>query len=233
MTDLALSSLLPGCEAIWQETLALQDFDPAVLRHEQARNLRPAYGLTLVADYPLSQDVLAGINRLRQVCRETLGDKVQLYPDAHLHLTVYSLMRSRIEPLPKEKLAVLWPDWLHRLREVGAAAAPLSVPLRGLSITRKGAVMVCGARSESLSLLREQVARLPGVAASRDVPLHITIGQVRGTCGSAEAFDEAMSALRRHAAASVGVLRSTRLYLLYYRSRLLDQVIRSAVISLG
>ena len=94
MTDLALSSLLPGCEAIWQETLALQDFDPAVLRHEQARNLRPAYGLTLVADYPLSQDVLAGINRLRQVCRETLGDKVQLYPDAHLHLTVYSLMRS-------------------------------------------------------------------------------------------------------------------------------------------
>ena len=233
MTDFAVSSLLPSCEAVWQKTLALQNFDPALLRHEQARNARPAYGLTLVADYPLSNDVLEGINRLRQICRDTLGDRVQLYPDTHLHLTVYSLMRSRTEPLPKEKLAALWPDWLHRLKEAAGAVASLSVPLRGLSTTWKGAVMVCGARSESLRLLREQVARLPGVAASRDVPPHITIGQVRGACGSAEAFDEAMAALRCHAAASVGVLRSTRLRLLYYRSRLLDEVIRSATIPLG
>lgn len=233
MADSVVFSPLPGCEAVWQKTLALSDFEPSVLEHEQARNAQPAYGLTLVADYPLPDSLLAGIERLRQVCRQALGDGVELYPDDHLHLTVYSLLRSRKVPLPEEELAAVWSRWLPRLGEIAAGRPSLAVPLRGLSVTWNGAVMICGAITDSLRQLQQQVSRLPGVAASRDVPPHITIGQVKRPCGTAEAFAEAMAALYSHAADSVGRLRSTRLHVLYYRSRLLNQVIRSAVISPG
>ena len=224
---------LPGCRAIWQRTLSLADFDPAALAHEQTRNARPAYGLTLVADYPLPDDVLAGIERLRRACRRALADRVTLYPDDHLHLTVYSLLRSRTEPLPAEELAALWATWLPRLKEIAGQSPPLAVPLRGLAITWNGAVLVCGETTNSLRQLQERVSRLPGVAAPRDVPPHVTIGQVKRPCETAGAFGAAMAALRRHAADPVGTLRSARLRVLYYRSRLLNRVIRSAAIPLG
>jgi len=224
---------LPGCETVWQETLAMADFDPAVLAGKLARNARPAYGLTLVADYPLPDDVLGRIERLRQVCRGTLGDGVVLYPDDHLHLTVYSLLRSRTELLPEDVLATAWSGWLPRLEAVAGQLSPLTVPLKGLSITANGAVLVCGAATDGLRWLQAQVSQLPGVAAPRDIPPHITIGQVRRPCGTPEAFDRAMATLYRHAADAVGTLRSDRLRVLYYRSRLLDQVLQQASILLG
>jgi 2'-5' RNA ligase len=230
--DAVVNSPLPGCEALWQETLVMADFDPDVLAYERARNSRPAYGLTLVANYPLPDDILAGIDRLRQVCRRALGDGVRLYPDEHLHLTVYSLLRSRPLPLSDEELTVLWLRWLSRLKEVAGKSSPLQVPLRGLSVARNGAVLVCGMATDGLQRLQEQVGQMPGVAAHRHMPPHITIGQVRRPCGTVEAFGQAMAALRRQATTPVGTLRVGGLRLLYYRSRLLDEVVQSAVIAL-
>jgi len=230
--DAVVNSSLPGCEALWQETLAMQDFDPDVLAYERARNSRPAYGLTLVADYPLAGDVLAGVDRLRQVCRRVLGDRVRLYPDEHLHLTVYSLLRSRLLPLSDEELMALWLRWLSRLKEVAGKSSPLEIPLRGLSVARNGAVLVCGMATDNLRRLQEQVGQIPGVAARRDIPPHITIGQMRRPCGTGEVFGQAMTTLRRHVTTPVGTLHVSGLRLLYYRSRLLDQVIRWAQISL-
>jgi len=224
---------LPGCEAVWQETLAMADFDPAVLAGKLARNACPAYGLTLVADYPLPDDVLGGIERLRQVCRGALGDGVVLYPDDHLHLTVYSLLRSRTDLLPEDVLATVWSRWLPRLEAVVGQLPSLAVPLKGLSITVTGAVLVCGTATDGLRWLQEQVSQLPGVAAPRDIPPHITIGQVRRPCGTPDAFDRAMATLYHHVADAVGTVRSDRLRVLYYRSRLLDQVIQQASIPLG
>jgi hypothetical protein len=231
--DAAVSLSLPGCETIWQETLAMADFDPAVLEGKLARNACLAYGLTLVADYPLPDDVLGGIERLRRVCRQALGDGVVLYPDEHLHLTVYSLLRSRTDLLPEDVLATVWSRWLPRLEAMAGQLLSLAVPLRGLSITGNGAVLVCGAATDGLRWLREQVSQLPGVAAPRDIPPHITIGQVRRPCGTVDAFGQAMATLYHHAADPVGTLRSDRLHVLYYRSRLLDQVVQQAVIPLG
>lgn len=230
MVNAVASPSLPGCKTIWQKTLAMADFDPLVLEGKQARNARPAYGLTLVVDYPLPDDVLHGIGRLRPVCRGVLGDGVVLYPDDHLHLTVYSLLRSRTEPLPEAELAALWPRWLSRLEAMAGQLPSLAVLLRGLAVTGDGAVLVCGAATDGLRWLQEQVSQLPGVAAPRDIPPHVTIGQVRRPCG---AFGQAMAALHRHAADPVGTLRATRLCMLYYRSRLLDQVMQQAVIPLG
>ena len=226
-------SPLPACEAIWQRTCRLTDFDPVVLEQARARSAQPAYGLTLVADYPLSGDLLTGIERLRCVCRQVLDEGVELYLDDHLHLTVYSLMRSRTEPLPEEELAAVWSCWLPQLEEIARRLSSLEVPLGGLSVTWNGAVLACGAVTDSLRRLQRQVSRLPGVAAPRDVPPHITIGQVIHPFGAARAFRRAMAVLHRHAADSVGTLRSPQLRVLYYRSRLLDQVLRSAVIPLG
>jgi 2'-5' RNA ligase len=233
MTGAVASSPLPGCEAVWQKTMTLTDFDPAALEHERTRNARPAYGLTLVADYPLPDDLLANIERLRQPCRLMLGDGVELYPDDHLHLTVYSLMRSRTNPLSREELAAVWSSWLPRLKDIASELTSLVVPLQGLAVTWNGAVMICGAATDSLRRLQRPVSRLPDVAASRDVPPHVTIGQVKRPCGTTEAFGKAMTALRRHAADSIGSLHSARLHVLYYRSRLLDQVIQSEAIDLG
>jgi 2'-5' RNA ligase len=231
--DAAVSLSLPGCETIWQETLAMADFDPAVLEGKLARNACLAYGLTLVADYPLPDDVLGGIERLRRVCRQALGDGVVLYPDEHLHLTVYSLLRSRTDLLPEDLLVTVWSRWLPRLQAVVGQLPSLAVPLKGLSITVNGAVLVCGAATDGLRWLQKQVSQLPGVAAPRDIPPHITIGQVRRPCGTPDAFDQAMAPLYHHVADPVGTLRSDRLRVLYYRSRLLDQVIQQAVIPLG
>jgi hypothetical protein len=203
----------------------MANFDPAVLEGKLVRNACPAYGLTLVADYPLPDDVLGGIERLRQVCWQALGDGVVLYSDDHLHLTVYSLLRSRTDLLPKKVLATVWSRWLPRLEAM--------VPLKGLSITVNGAVLVCGAATDGLRWLQEQVSQLPGVAAPRNIPPHITIGQVKRPCGSVDAFGQAMATLYHHAADPVGTLRSDRLRVLYYRSRLLDQVIQQALIPLG
>jgi 2'-5' RNA ligase len=211
----------------------MADFDPAVLEGKLIRNAHPAYGLTLVADYPLPDYVLGGIERLRQVCRRALGDGVVLYPDDHLHLTVYSLLRSRTDLLPEDVLATVWSRWLPRLAAVAGQLPSLTVPLNGLSITFNGAVLVCGAATDGLRWLQEQVSQLPGVAAPRDIPPHITIGQVSRPCGTPEAFDRTMATLYPHAADPVGTLRSDQLRLLYYRSRLLDQVIQQVSIPLG
>lgn len=223
-----VSPLLPGCGAIWQKTLALKDFDPATLERERDRNTQPAYGLTLVADYPLSSDLLANVERLRQVCRQVLGDRVEFYPDDHLHLTVYSLLRSRIHPLPRKELAEVWSCWLPRLKEMAAELPVLEVPLRGMSVTWNGAVLVCGMATDGLQWLQAQVSQLPDVAAPRAVPPHVTIGQVMHPCGTVRAFNKAMSALHRHAADPMGTLRSARLHMLYYGSRLLDRIVQSA-----
>jgi len=110
----------------------MADFDAAALAYERTRNARPAYGLTLVADYPLADDVLAGIDRLRRACRQALGDGVELYTDDYLHLTVYSLLRSRTVPLPDEELSTIWSHWLPRLEGIAAEFSSL----RGL--------MACG-----------------------------------------------------------------------------------------
>lgn len=220
-------------EAIWQRTCRLTDFDPVVLEQARARSAQPAYGLTLVADYPLPGDLLTGIERLRRVCRQVMNEGVELYLDDHLHLTVYSLVRSRTEPLSEEELAAVWSCWLPQLEEMARRLSSLEVPLGGLSVTWNGAVLTCGAVTDGLRRLQRQVSRLPGVAAPRDVPPHITIGQVIRPFGAARAFRQAMAVLHRHAADSVGTLRSPQLRVLYYRSRLLDQVIRSAVIPLG
>lgn len=224
---------LPGCESLWQETLTMRDFDPAALAYERTRNARPAYGLTLVADYPLAGDVLESIDRLRQVCQRALGDRVEFYSDDHLHLTVYSLLRSRTMPLSDEELTVTWARWLPRLEEIAGGFSSLRVPLRGLSVTRSGAVLVCGRTTDGLGRLQRKVSRLPGVAPLRDIPPHITIGQLNQPCGTVEAFGEVMTALRCHAGDAVGTLRTARLRLLYYGSRLLDRVLRSAAIPLG
>ncbi len=223
----------PECEAVWQKTLAMADFEPALLAHERIRNAQPAYGLTLVADYPLPDDLLAGVRQVHRVCRQALGDRVLFYPDAHLHLTVYSLLRSRSVPLPEEELARVWSCWLPQLEVIAGQFSALEVSLRGLSVARSGVVLVCGKTTNSLQALQEQVSRLPGVAAPRKVPPHVTIGRIEAPCGTPRAFGQAMAALSRHAAHPVGTLRLARLRVLYYRSRLLDQVIRSAVIPLG
>jgi len=233
MTDSTpVSSPLPGCEAVWQKTLGLANFDPAVLEHERVRNARPAYGLTLVVDYPLPGDLLANVEPLRRICRQVLGNGVELYPDDHLHLTVYSLARSRTDPFPEKELAAVWSRWLPRLQAIAGDSPPLAVSLRGLAITWNGAVMVCGAASAGLRELQAQVSRLPGVAAPRDVPPHITIGQLQHPSRTSEDFGQAMAALHRHAADPVGTLHSTRLQILYYYSRLLDEIGRSTEISL-
>jgi hypothetical protein len=205
-------------------------FDAAVLERKLARNACSAYGLTLVADYPLPDDVLAGIGRLQRVCGEVLGDGVILYPGEHLHLTAYSLLRSRTDPLPEEELAALWSDWLPQLEAMAAQVPGLTVPLRGLSIAADGAVLVCGTATDGLRWLQARVGQLPGVSAPRDIPPHITVGQVRRPCS---AFGEAMATLHRHAADPVGTLQSGRLRMLYYSSRLLDAVIQQATIPLG
>lgn len=233
MDAAADSFSLSECEVIWQKTLSLTDFDPAVLEHQLTRNAQPAYGLTLVADYPLPDDVLASIERLRQVCREVLGGGIKFLSDAHLHLTVYSLLRSRNVPLPEEELAATWACWLPRLAGLAGELASLVITLRGLSVTSTGAVLVCGTATDDLRWLQGQVSRLPGVAAPRDIPPHVTIGQVERPCGKAGAFDAAMMTLHHYAAEPVGTLRFNRLHVLYYCSRLLDQVLRSTAIPLG
>jgi hypothetical protein len=210
----------------------MADFDPVVLERKLLRNACPAYGLTLVTDYPLADDVLEGIGRLRHVCRQVLGHRVVLYPDDHLHLTVYSLLRSRDVPLSEDVLAALWSRWLPRLEATAGQVPSLVVPLRGLSITGDGAVLVCGVATDGLRWLQERVSQLPGVSIPRGIPPHITIGQIRRSCGTENAFGEAMTALYRHAADSVGTVRSNRLRVLYYRSRLLDDLIQQAVIPL-
>ncbi|UCC63307.1 MAG: 2'-5' RNA ligase family protein [Anaerolineae bacterium] len=226
------TSPLPGCESLWQETLRMADFDPEALAHERDRNARPAYGLTLVASYPLPEEILAGVERLRQICRQALGGRVTLYDADHLHLTIYSLLRSRPVPLSGEELEATWSRWLPRLEELAVGFPPLEVPLRGMSVAGNGAVLVCGAATDGLARLQRQVSQIPGVAARRDIPPHVTIGQVRRPCGSADAFARAMAALRGQAAAPVGTLRVDELVMLYYRSRLLDGVIQSAVVAL-
>lgn len=225
---------LPGCEAIWQKTLALANFDPALLEHQLIRNAQPAYGLTLVADYPLPDDVLLGIERLRQACKKILGDGVEFATDEHLHLTVYSLLRSRTTSLSEEELANILLCWLPRLGKLAGKLPPLGVILRGLAVTSSGSVLVCGATiTDSLRWLQEQVGRLPGVSAPRDVPLHVTIGQIKRPCGSREIFARTTAALRRHIDEPVGMFRFNRLHVLYYSSRLLDRVLRSETIPLA
>jgi hypothetical protein len=233
--DIPADSLpLPGCEAIWQKTLALADLDPVLLKHQLIRNAQPAYGLTLVADYPLPGDVLLGIERLRQVCKKVLGDGVEFTTDEHLHLTVYSLLRSRTTPLPEEELANIWLCWLPRLEELAGKLPPLGVILLGLAVTSSGSVLVCGAAvTDSLSWFQEQVGRLPGVAAPRDVPLHVTIGQIKRPCGSRETFARTMAVLGHHIAEPVGMFHFNRLHVLYYSSRLLNRVLRSETIPLA
>jgi hypothetical protein len=233
MTPSAILSSPTECEAIWQRTCRLTDFDPMILERERVRNAQSAYGLTLVADFPLPDDLLRGIERLRRVCRQVLGEGVELYLDDHLHLTVYSLMRSRAEPLPEGELATVWSRCLSRLEEMASQLSPLVIPLWGLSVAWNGAVMTCGAVTDDLRWLQGQVSHLPGVAMPRHVPPHITIGQVIRPFGAAAAFRQAMAILRRHTADAVGTLRSPHLKVLYYRRRLLDQVIQSAVIPLG
>ena len=218
------------CEAIWQRTMLMDNFDPEALEHERTRNVQPAYGLTLVADYPLCAELLTGIDRLRRACRRVLGAGVELYPDDHLHLTIYSLMRSRPKPLPEKELSSIWSRWLPQLKQAVKESPSLAVPLQGLAVTGNGAVLVCGKAVDGLRQLQSRLSLLPGVAAPRDVPLHITIGQVKRPCGTAEVFAEAMSALRRWATEPVGTLRFDRLHLLYYSSRLLDLIIKSEVI---
>lgn len=225
---------LPGCEAIWQKMLALADFESALLEHQLIRNAQPAYGLTLVADYPLPGDVLLGIERLRQVCKTALGDGVEFVANEHLHLTIYSLLRSRMIPLPEEELANIWLCWLPQLGELASKVPPLVVTLQGLAVTSSGAVLVCGAAiMDSLRWLQEQISWLPGVAAPRDVPLHVTIGQIKRPCGSRENFARTMAILRHHIAEPVGMLHFDRLHMLYYSSRLLDRVLRSETIPLA
>lgn len=232
--DIPAASLpLPECEAIWQKTLALVDFDPALLEHQLIRNAQPAYGLTLVADYPLPGDVLLGIEQLRQVCKKVLGNGVEFAADEHLHLTVYSLLRSRTTSLPEEKLTNIWFCWLSRLGKLAGQLPPLEVTLRGLAVTSSGAVLVCGAAvTDSLRWLQEQISRLPGVAAPRDVPLHVTIGQIKRPCGSRETFARMMAILCHHIAEPVGIFHFDRLHMLYYSSRLLNRVLRSETIPL-
>ena len=221
-----------GCDFLWQETLAMADFDTVVLAREWTRNTCPSFGLTLVADYPLADDVLAGVDRLRQVCRRVLSDKVELYSDHHLHLTIYSLLRSRTRPLSDEELTRAWLRWLPRLQRIAETFSSLRVPLQGLSVARNGAVLVCGAATDGLRRFQGRVSRLPGVAVRRDLPPHVTIGQLKRPCGTEGAFGETMEALRCHAADPVGTLRTTRLRLLYYGDRLLNQVLRAAAIPL-
>lgn len=230
---MTLLSILPEWAAIWQQTLRRTDFDPTELEERHRRNARPAYGLTLVADFPLPPDLLAGLGRLRDVGRRVFGDAAEWYRDDHLHLTVYSLMRSRSEPLPESELEKVRTDWLPRLRQLAGRASSLSVPLRGLAVTAGGVVLVCGARTEGLRRLQEEVSRLPGVAAPRDFPPHITLGWLKRPLGSAETFRRAMAALHRHAADPAGTLRPSRLRVLYYRSRLLDRVVWSVAVPLG
>lgn len=232
MKESISSPLLPECEAIWQRTLALTDFDSATLERERVRSAHPAYGLTLVADYPLPSNLLTEIERLRGVCRLVLGNAVELFPDERLHLTVYSLMRSRVNPLSEEELAGIWSCWLLQLEKIAGQASALAVPLRGLAVTRNGGVLVCGATTDGLRWLQDQVSGLPCVAAPRNVPPHVTIGQLKRPCGKMETFKEAMSALYQHSADAVGTLHAARLRMLYYGSRLLGQLIRAAVITL-
>jgi hypothetical protein len=221
------------CETLWQETLALARFDPAEIKRQLARNLLPAHGVTLLADYPLPDDVIASIEKQRQLCQRVMGDRIEFYHDKHLHLTIYSLVRSRPAPLLEEELATMWAHWLPRMKKIASQISSLVVPLKGLVVTRDGAVLVCGVATEGLCWLQEQVSRLLGVAAPRDVPLHITIGQVKRVFATEEAFGEAMIALRHLGDIPVGTLHSSQLHAVYYRSRLLDQILRSEVIPLG
>jgi len=123
--------------------------------------------------------------------------------------------------------------WLPLIERIAGQGQPLGLLLRGLSITWNGAVLVCGVANAEFCHLQGCLSRLPGVAAPRDVPPHITIGQLARPFGSSEMFAAAMTSLQRYAAEPVGSFRLVRLRMLYYGSRLLDQVLCSVVIPLN
>jgi 2'-5' RNA ligase len=220
---------IPKLDDIWQETLALDDFDAGRLEAAITRNHRPAYGLTLVV-HPLRGPAvrprrpLEALGELRPACEQALP--CSFFPEEILHFTIYSLRRSRLEPFSPLELEELWNRRASELRPILEATSPFAISLRGLAVTADGAILIGVDDSPVLRRLRRAVKAIPGVSRPRPYPPHVTVGQVLAPSGSTQAFRQAMDCLRAWQHLPIAELTVPALKLIYYSSRLLATVER-------
>ena len=224
---------IPSLDDIWQETLGLDDFDAGRLEAAITRNQQPAYGLTLVV-HPLRgpgsepRRVLEAIAELRSALSQAWEQPLpcSFFPEEILHLTIYSLRRSRPEPFSLAELEELWTRLASELRHILKATPPFTVSLRGLAVTADGAILIGVDDSPVLRRLRQAVKAIPGVSPPRSYPPHVTIGQMVAPFDSKEGFRRAMGYLRTWQGVPLGELGVPALNLIYYSSRILAAVER-------
>lgn len=219
-------------DAIWQRTCQQSDFDPARLAAALGKNEHSSYGLTLVLGCPLPPTTADSIEEMKDAYREIVPDRIRFSDRATDHLTVYGLKRSRPEPFSQQELAPLLEGLgtvLHA--ELGSLPA-LAVCLRGSVVDDKGTILVCGQESERLIRLRAAIARIDGVDRLKSPGNHITIGQFTRPFGSAGAYRRALDAIEPLRDRPIGELAVREIKLIYYRHRLLGDVVGQQVIDL-
>ena len=220
-------------EAMWQNTRRQADFQAAKLAAALSRNQGTSYGLTLVAGCPLPPVVTGYIEQVKRVLKEIAPGLVDFGQSQAYHLTVYGLRRSRAQPLGEEEIRTfldrldqaLWTE----LRDL----APFSLPLTGSLVTEDGAVLICGGESETLTRLRAAIGQVEGVDLLKSAANHIRIGQFRRPFGSPQAYWQAMDAIERLQQLTLGDLVVDELKLVYYRRRLLDDLVSQVTLPLS
>jgi hypothetical protein len=222
----------PFHEALWRQTCQQEDFDAEVLAAALRRNDLPRYGLTLVLGCPLPPAIAGRIRDLKQAYDQIAPGRIRFGAPEAYHLTVYGLKRSRPAPFAPGELRPLLAGLGRVLRAELDAVATLTVPLAGSLVTESGGVLVCGGESEPLARLRAAVGRLEGVDPLKSPASHITIGQFTRPFGSRQACCQALDAVEALRAIPLGSLVAGELKLVYYRNRLLHDIVAQETIPL-
>lgn len=216
----------------WQRTCRQRDFDPGTLAEMLYRNERRNYGLTVVLGYPLPSSITEHVERLKRAYHEITPGRIRFSGPEAYHLTVYGLKRSRQDPYDQDKLGPI----LGRLRQVLYAKLSrveiLAVSLAGSLVTQEGTIIICGAENETLDQIRTAISQIDGVDPLKTRSNHITIGQFTQPIGSPEAYQKALQAMGQLRDYPVGELSVQDLKLVYYRNRLLQDVVSQEIIRL-
>jgi len=108
----------------------------------------------------------------------------------------------------------------------------LSVSLVGSIVTQEGTIIVCGSESEMLNRLRTAISQIAGVDPSKPSLNHITVGQFTQPFGSPGAYQKALQAMGQLRDYRIGELCVQDLKLVYYRNRLLQDIVSQEIIKL-
>ena len=216
----------------WQRTCRQRDFDPGTLAEILSRNERRVYGLTVVLGYPLPPTITERVERLKRAYHEIAPGRIRFTkPETH-HLTTYGLRRSRKHPYSQDELGPILGKLRQVLRAELSRVEILTVPLAGSLVTQEGTIIVCGAENETLSRLRAAISQIAGVDPAKPSLNHITIGQFTQPFGSPEAYQKALQAMGQLRDYPIGELAVRELKLVYYRNRLLQDVVSREIIRL-